>query len=67
MDKMFEIATKLSVGYPFVRVDLYQSDDQIYFGELTFFPDSGYDPNILPETDKYFGNLMDLSLIKEEK
>ena len=32
MDEMFAIAAKLSVGMPFVRVDLYQSNDQIYFG-----------------------------------
>ena len=58
MDEMFRIAEELSKGLPFVRVDLYQSDNQIYFGELTFFPDSGFDKNLLPETDQYFGNLI---------
>lgn len=66
MDKMFRIAAKLSEGMPFVRVDLYQSNDQIYFGELTFFPDSGFDANLLPETDAYFGSLIDLNLINNE-
>ncbi len=60
MDKMFEIAEKLSENMPFVRVDLYECMGQIYFGELTFFPDSGFDPNLLPETDKYFGSLIKL-------
>ena len=62
MDKMFEIAQKLSadVGAPFLRVDLYNSCGQIYFGELTFFPEGGFDANRLPETDRYFGNLIDL-------
>lgn len=60
MDKMFEIAEKLSDGMPFARIDLYNSDDHIYFGEITFFPDSGFDPNILAETDLYFGNLIDI-------
>ncbi len=60
MDKMFEIAKKLSEGMPFARIDLYNSDDHIYFGEITFFPDSGFDPNILAETDLYFGNLIDI-------
>ena len=41
MDEMFKIASKLSEGMPFVRVDLYQSNGQVYFGEMTFFPDSG--------------------------
>lgn len=61
IDKMFEIAAKLSVGYPFVRVDLYNVDERIYFGEMTFFPASGYDSKRLPEADLLFGNLIDLS------
>lgn len=60
MDEMFRIAEQLSVGMPFVRVDLYQSGEQVYFGELTFFPDSGFDPNYLPETNEYFGSLIKL-------
>lgn len=60
MDEMFAIAEKLSRGLPFVRVDLYQSNGQIYFGEMTFFPDSGFDANLLPETDEYFGKLIQL-------
>lgn len=62
MDDMFRIAAELSEGHPFVRVDLYQSNGQIYFGELTFFPDSGLDTNLLPETDDYFGSLIQLKL-----
>lgn len=62
--RMFEIASTLSKGQPFVRVDLYNVDGQIYFGELTFFPDGGVDPNILPSTDKYWGELLDLNLIQ---
>ena len=65
MDEMFAIAAKLSKGMPFVRVDLYQSNDQIYFGELTFFPDSGFDANLLKETDVYFGELLRLPDRKE--
>lgn len=67
MDKMFEIAAKLSIGYPFVRVDLYNVAGKIYFGEMTFFPASGYDVNRLPEADLYFGNLIDLSLVSTTK
>ena len=66
MDRMFEIAEGLSRGMPFVRVDLYECSGKIYFGELTFFPDSGFDPNLLPETDEYFGSLIDLSIVKED-
>lgn len=61
IDEMFEIASKLSAGFPFVRVDLYQSYGKIYFGEMTFYPDSGFDRNILPEADLYLGSLIDIS------
>lgn len=62
MDKMFELAAILSQGIPFVRVDMYNVDGKIYFGEMTFFPASGFDPNRLPETDLYFGNLINLKI-----
>lgn len=60
MDEMFEIAAKLSEGLPFARIDLYNVDGNIYFGEITFFPDSGFDPNRLPESDLYFGEKIKL-------
>lgn len=66
IDEMFEIASKLSEGFPFVRVDLYQSYGKIYFGEMTFYPDSGFDNNLLKESDDYFGKLIDLSLVKND-
>ena len=62
MEKMFELASELSKGIPFVRVDFYNVDGKIYFGEMTFFPASGYDTKRLPESDLLFGNMIDLSL-----
>lgn len=38
---MIAIAEKLSQKQNFARVDLYQTDQGIYFGEMTFFPGSG--------------------------
>lgn len=60
IDEMFEMASELSKGIPFVRVDLYYCNGHIYFGEMTFFPQSGFDANLLPETDDYLGKLIDL-------
>lgn len=54
-ERMMEIAEKLSEGFPYVRVDLYNVEGKIYFGELTFYPWSGYvnfDPD---EYDFVFG------------
>lgn len=62
IDKMFALASELSKGIPFVRVDFYNIDGKIYFGEMTFFPASGYDRKRLPESDLLFGNLIDLKL-----
>ena len=45
LDQMFQIAQDLSKGFPFVRVDLYSTEGKIYFGELTFTPCAGVDPN----------------------
>lgn len=64
MDEMFEIAGRLSEGIPFLRVDLYCINDRPYFGETTFFPASGFDPNILPETETYFGDKIILPINK---
>lgn len=41
-DEMISIATKLSNNIPFVRIDLYYINDKVYFGEMTFFPSSGF-------------------------
>jgi len=40
-EKMIEIVKRLSKGIPHVRVDLYNVEGKIYFGELTFYPGSG--------------------------
>lgn len=41
-DEMKEIAAKLSKDIPFVRIDLYQLNGKIYFGEYTFFHGGGF-------------------------
>ena len=38
---MMNIATKLSRIFPQCRVDLYESDERIYFGEITFTAGAG--------------------------
>ena len=39
--EMIRIAEELSCGMPFVRVDLYEINRKIYFGEYTFTPAAG--------------------------
>lgn len=61
MDEMFEIAMQLSKGIPHLRVDLYEVNDKIYFGETTFYSQSGFDSNLLIETDLRFGKLININ------
>lgn len=63
-DKMIEIAKKLSHDIPFIRVDLYNINDKIYFSELTFYPCSGYMPFEPEEWDYKLGQLIELPEIR---
>lgn len=60
LDKMLSIARKLSEDFIFARIDLYNIDGKIYFGEITLTPNSGFDPDITEETDLYFGNKLEI-------
>ncbi|MGF3213658.1 ATP-grasp fold amidoligase family protein [Facklamia sp. P12945] len=42
LNQMVKIASILAKDFPFVRVDLYSVNKKIYFGELTFYPWTGY-------------------------
>ena len=55
LDEMIEIARELSKNFFFARIDLYNIGGQIYFGEITLSPNSGFDPDIKYETDLMFG------------
>lgn len=57
---MLEVASKLSKGIPHVRVDLYNVNGDVYFGELTFFHWSGYIPFEPQEWDYRFGEFLNL-------
>lgn len=59
-DKMKELAAKLSVGIPHVRVDFYDINGEIYFGELTFYHWSGLVPFQPEEWDYTFGSWINL-------
>lgn len=59
-DKMIELARVLSKGMPHVRVDFYEVDGKLYFGELTFYHFSGFMPFEPPEWDKTFGDWIKL-------
>lgn len=63
-DTMKNVAEVLSKNIPHVRVDVYEVNGKVYFGELTFYHWSGFVPFDPPEWDKTFGDWIDLSLCK---
>lgn len=59
-DRLKQIAEKLAAPFPHARIDLYDQDGRILFGEITFFDGSGYmkfDPD---EFDFKMGAAFDL-------
>lgn len=59
-EKMVEVVTKLCEGFAQVRVDLYNIDGKIYFGEMTFTNGSGFCIITPAEYDKILGDLWTL-------
>lgn len=61
LQQMLELSRILSKDIPFLRTDFYIIENQIYFGELTFFPASGMSKFEPEEYDETFGNYLNLN------
>lgn len=59
-EEMLSIATRLATGHPQVRVDLYNVNGKIYFGEMTFSSNFGMMPYFTPEALEMMGNQITL-------
>lgn len=60
LENMIDLAEILSKDIPFLRVDFYEVENKIYFGELTFYPASGFSPFEPNEWDHKLGELIEL-------
>lgn len=60
LDTMLLIAEQLAENTKFVRVDLYNVDGKIYFGEITFYPASGFGKFTPDIWDKKIGNMLEI-------
>lgn len=60
--RMCDIAEKLAEQFPEVRVDLYNINGKIYFGEMTFFDGSGYMRYNPDEFDYMMGECFKISI-----
>lgn len=56
LKKMIKLAETLSKNIPFLRVDFYEINGDIYFGELTFFPASGFGKFVPEDWDEKLGD-----------
>lgn len=61
-DKMLHYAKRLSEGIPFVRVDFYDSNGAVVFGEMTFTPTAGMSEIYTEEAAKWLGNMICLPI-----
>lgn len=57
---MKRLASQLSAGTPQLRVDFYEVDGKVYFGEMTFFHCSGFEAFHPEEWDRIFGDWVKL-------
>ena len=60
LKKMLEISKMLSKNICFLRIDFYEINGKIYFGEFTFFPASGFKPFVPEPVDWELGDMIDL-------
>lgn len=58
LDRMIKFAGILSENFAFVRVDFYEIDDRLYFGEMTFTSSSGMDKFYPEEYDRIVGDYL---------
>lgn len=61
-DEMVHLAEKLAKDIPFIRVDFYEANGKVYFGELTFFPASGLGPFEPDDWDYTLGSWLELPI-----
>lgn len=64
--KMVELAKILSEGFPFIRIDFYNINGKVYFGEMTFFHGDAVEPLEPKEWNLKFGEMINLPNAKIE-
>ncbi len=61
LEEMRRAAELLSADFPFMRVDFYDTPEQFYVGELTFYPSGGLIPYKPESFNQYMGSLFDIT------
>lgn len=60
LEEMKQLADKLACEFPFVRVDFYESSGRLFFGEMTFYPNSGFEHFDPEEWEEKLGSWIQL-------
>lgn len=63
LSRMIDISREISKDFPHVRVDFYEVDGRLYFGELTFYHESGTGKFNLEKYEQLLGNWLDIENI----
>lgn len=64
LEEMKTVAANISEGFPFVRVDFYEVDKRLIFGEMTFYPADGLNLFLPLAYEKSIGKMIKLPEIK---
>lgn len=63
-EEMKSLAETISNGIPHARIDFYEVDGKVYFGEVTFYHHSGWMPFVPAYWDKIFGDWLDIKTVR---
>lgn len=64
LNEMLEISKQLSASLPYCRIDLYDVDGKIYFGEITLHPHGGFEKIEPSRFDLEWGSYLNIDTIK---
>lgn len=56
LDEMVGLSSELCKGFNFIRIDLYEIDGKVYFGEITLNPNYGMGKFYPKKYDKFYGD-----------
>ena len=60
LEEMLSVSRKLSENLKFARIDLYEHDNHVYFGEITLHPEGGFGPFQSKQQDLFMGQYINL-------
>jgi len=66
LDRMVDFARELSKNIPFVRLDFYEINGELFFGEFTLYPVSGFHQFEDISSDVQLGNMLSIDFMERK-